>query len=228
MLTILIIGVAAFAATLTGGLVALRLKDKLHLVTGFSAGAIIGVALFDLLPEAVALDGSPAPLMIGIGFSAYFIMDRMTSFHSHGENKNGLLGAGSLSFHSFLDGVIIGLAFQISSSIGLVVTAAVLTHDFSDGINTVAVVLRSGGREQALRWLFTDAIAPILGIITTFLWAIPKNALSPVLGIFCGFFLYIGASDLLPESRHSHPKKLTILMTVLGMATLYCVVRIAQ
>jgi len=55
----------------------------------------------------------------------------------------------------------------------------------------------------------------------------PGLALSPVLGLFAGFFLYIGASDLLPESFHAHPKFLTTVMTLLGAGLLYLVVRLA-
>lgn len=234
------IGAAAFAATILGGLFALRFKDKLHLVTGFSAGAIIGVAFFDLLPEAVELrnsyqDISFISLMISAGFLSYMIMDRMIILHSHNESNcensrhKGILGAGSLSLHSFLDGVLIGVSFQVSLSIGIIVTAAVLTHDFSDGINTVLMIIRGGGENRQARfWLFIDALAPVIGISSTFFYSIPRNALGTILGIFCGCFLYIGASDLLPESHHAHPKKLTTIATILGLVVLYVVIQIAK
>ena len=138
------------------------------------------------------------------------------------------LGAGSLSAHSFLDGVAIGLAFQASAEIGGVVAIAVLTHDFSDGINTMNMVLKNGGdRRQALRWLLIDALAPALGVGATFFFALPDSAFGVVLALFAGFFLYIGASDLIPESYHAHPKFLTTAMTVLGAAVLYLTIAIA-
>lgn len=237
---VLVIGVAAFATTFLGGLFALRFKDKLHLITGFSAGAILGVAFFDLLPEAFALKSdaqsiSSLSLAIGIGFIVYLVLERTVVLHSLHENgcenvrHRGTLGASSLFFHSFLDGVVIGLAFQVSASVGAIVTVAILTHDFSDGINTVTVIVRSGGeRRLALRWLSMDALAPLLGIALTFFCSVPKGALGTLLGVFCGFFLYLGASDLLPESHHAHPKKLTTFVTILGMALLYAVIQIAQ
>ncbi len=234
------IGAAALAATLLGGLFALKFKDKLHLITGFSAGAIIGVAFFDLLPEAIALrndyqDISFIALMISAGFLLYMILDRMIILHSHLDNNcenirhRGNLGAGSLSLHSFLDGVLIGLAFQVSMPLGVIITSAVLTHDFSDGINTVTMIMRSGGeRRQAGRWLAIDAVAPVIGITTTLFYSVSKSTLGTVLGIFCGSFLYIGASDLLPESHHAHPKYLTTLLTILGMALMYFVIQVAK
>jgi ZIP family zinc transporter len=139
------------------------------------------------------------------------------------------MGAGSLSIHSFLDGFAIGVAFQASHAIGLVVTAAVLVHDFSDGLNTVNMVVKSGGnRKNALRWLMVDALAPVMGATASLLIALPPDALSIILALFSGFFLYIGASDLLPESHHAHPRFLTTITTLLGAGTMYGVTKIVS
>ena len=236
---ILSIGAIAFIATFLGGSFAIRFRDKLHLITGFSAGAIIGVAFFELLPESVNLISknqgiSTVSFLLSAGFVVYMVLERMIVLHAVHESNcentrhRGTLGAGGLSLHSFLDGVIIGLAFQVSRSVGIIVTVAVLTHDFSDGINTVTMILRSGGeRKQAVQWLLVDALAPVLGIFSTFFYSIQKDALGVVLSFVCGCFIYIGASDLLPESHHAHPKFLTTIMTLLGMAVLYTVIQIA-
>lgn len=230
-----VIALAAFCATMIGGLVALKLRDKLHLILGFSAGAVIGVAFFELLPEAIELGTqyhAPATLALYVagGFLAYLLLDRAMPFHGAATTLGNpalpalraSLGAASLSIHSFLDGVAIGLAFNISYAMGGVVTLAVLMHDFSDGMNTMNVVLKNGGdRRTALGWLAADAIAPALGILSTFLFVIPQQKFGLLLSAFAGLFLYIGASDLIPESYHSHPKALTTVMTLLGMATIY-------
>ncbi len=139
------------------------------------------------------------------------------------------MGAGSLSVHSLLDGFAIGVAFQASQAIGIVVAVAVLVHDFSDGLNTVNVVVKNGGnRKDALRWLVVDAVAPILGAGISLLLPFPEDAISIILAVFSGFFIYIGASDLLPESHHAHPRLFTTFATFLGAATLFFVTRIAQ
>ena len=98
-----------------------------------------------------------------------------------------------------------------------------LTHDFSDGINTMNIVLKNrGATPRALRWLLADALAPVLGVASTlFLHACPAKAFGTALALFAGFFLYIGASDLIPESYHAHPKFLTTAMTLAGAAVLY-------
>jgi zinc transporter ZupT len=240
---LIIIAVATFVATLLGGLLALRFKDKLHLILGFSAGAIIAVAFFDLLPEAIDLGGkfyetSTITALVALGFLIYLILDRTVFLHAHAHDdsehghslsgpeskhiKRGVLGASSLSIHSFLDGVAIGLAFQVSTAVGSIVAVAVLVHDFSDGINTVSLILKNGGeRGRALKWLAADAIAPVLGVVSTLFFTLPAQSLAVILALFCGFFLYIGATDLIPESHHAHPKALTTVMTVLGAVILY-------
>jgi ZIP family zinc transporter len=232
-----LIAACAFGATLLGGLFALKLRDRLHLILGFSAGAIIGVAFFDLLPESIELAGtgyevSTILAVTALGFLLYLGLDRLVLLHGHDDEhahgKRGVVGATSLSFHSVLDGVGIGLAFQVSPAVGAVVTAAVLAHDFSDGINTVNMIVKNGGkRAQAMKWLFVDALAPVAGILLSLLLGITGENLGLLLALFAGFFLYIGASDLIPESHHEHPTAWTTLMTILGAAVLYAVINAA-
>lgn len=231
---------ATFLMTLLGGLLALYLRDRLHLILGFSAGAVIGVAFFDLIPEASELmqaHGSVAAALalVAIGFIVYMILDRTIAPHGHkGERterlwKRGALGAASLSLHSYLDGFAIGLAFQVSAAVGAVVATAVLAHDFSDGINTVGVVLnRRGGSRSALGWLVIDAVAPVVGAASTLMLKFQPEVLGGCLALFAGFFIYISASDLLPESYHDHPTAGTTAMTILGMAVVYAAVTLAQ
>ena len=237
----MLLGVAAVFSTLLGGLFALRWQDKLHLILGFSAGAVIGVAFFDLLPEAFELSAkrygaSRVATIIAAGFLSYMLLNRMLLLHPHAleddhaaESKPSWLGAGSLSIHSFLDGMGIGLAFQASAAAGAVVAMAVLAHDFSDGINTVGMVLKSTGeRRQAFRWLLVDAVAPPLGVISTFFFSLHEAELGLVLALFCGFFLFIGASDLLPEAQHRHPKLVTSLLTMLGASLIYLAIHVSR
>jgi len=250
---ILWLALAASVATFVGGSFALKFRDQLHLILGFSAGAVAGVALFDLLPEAMTLGaGYHAPatiaLAVAAGFFGYLILDRLVLLHSHGEEfgggdvrrptpdvgrqtshtwARGAFGALTLSAHSLLDGMAIGIGYQASVAVGAVVTAAVLTHDFSDGINTVNVVLKSGGRwGSAFRWLLVDAAAPLLGAAATLFFVIPPSTIGLVLAAFVGSFLYLSASDLIPESHHRHPRALTTVMTLAGAALIYAIVHL--
>lgn len=234
------IAVLAFGATLVGGLFALRLRDSLHLVLGFSAGAVVAVAFFDLLPEALALgepahDVSTVISFVALGFMLYLLLDRLLLLHAHAHEEHEHAGmhshirAGSLSAHSFLDGIGIGLAFQASPAVGSIVAVAVLAHDFSDGINTVSVVVRHGGSfTKALRWLLIDALAPVAGIAVTLLCSVSASTLGLLLALFAGFFLYIGASDLIPESHHAHPTFWTTALTVVGAGFMFAVIQLAR
>jgi len=236
---VVLISILAIIFTLCGGFFALQFKDKLHLILGFSAGAIIGVAFFDLLPESIEL-GSKAfstatiTSVMALGFVLYMTLDRFVILHSHNEEgpvqhrHRGIAGASSLSLHSFLDGMGIGLAFQVSPAVGAIVATAVLVHDFSDGINTINFILKNGGtRKEALRWLAIDALAPAVGALSTLFFKLPEAMLGIMLALFCGFFLYIGASDLLPESHHAHPARWTTGATIIGIGVLYLAVRFA-
>jgi ZIP family zinc transporter len=221
-----LVALAAFSSTLAGGLLALRLRDKLHLILGFSAGAVIGVAFFDLLPESIDLGEhfhTHATILAcaALGFLFYLLIDRVVLIHGDAVPRSGVAAA-LLCLHSLLDGISVGLAFQTSRQIGIIVAIAVLTHDFSDGINTMNIVLKGrASRTQALRWLVVDALAPVLGVLSTVFFTLPGNAFGIALALFAGFFLYIGASDLIPESYHAHPKFLTTAMTLAGAAVLY-------
>ncbi len=241
---IIAISFAIFISKLIGGLCTLYFKDKLHLVLGFSAGAVVGVVFFDLFPEAIELGQKFYPpetitIFMALGFLLYLIFDRAVILHSqHTEHSDlgnmevsgrGLLGASSLSLHSFFDGLAIGLAFQVSSGIGLIVATAVLVHTFSDGINTVNLILKNQGDvKMAILWLVFGSLAPVFGVISTLFFTLPEQSLSIILALFSGFFLYIGASELVPESHHAHPKLLTTLMTVLGAGVLFIVIRLIQ
>jgi zinc transporter ZupT len=241
---IIIISFCAFGATLLGGAFAIRFKDKLHLILGFSAGAVIGVAFFDLMPEAVTLGaryhGMATMLaFVAAGFLLFMVLDRSVMLHSHAAmpahddhvheaTPRGRLGALSLSIHSFLDGAAIGLAFQVSAAVGLIVATAVLVHDFSDGINTVNLIFKNKGeKKEARKWLLVDAVAPIIGAASTLFFTLPQSVLSIILALFSGFFLYIGASDLLPESYHGHPTRWTTFMTILGAGVLFVAIKLA-
>ena len=229
------LGVAAGVATLIGGWLALRFAERIHLVLGFSAGAVIGVALFDLLPEALRLghstmDPALASGTVALGFFGYLIIDRVLLIASgEGAGHRGHLGAGSLTIHSVLDGLAIGLGFQVSAGVGAILAIAVLAHDFSDGINTVNLTLAgSAGTRAARRWLIADAAAPLAGILLSRMIVVPQDKLSLIIAAFAGFFLYIGASELLPDSHHRHPRAWTTIATVAGAALIYGAVAFAN
>jgi ZIP family zinc transporter len=234
---------AASLATYAGGSFALRMgKDRLHLLLGFSAGAVVGVALFDLLPESMELARTaPHEVMpfVALGFVLFMIADRFLMMHHHHQDahadgghdddhaQHGRMGlwAASLCTHSLIDGLAIGFAFQASSKVGVVIAIAVVAHDLSDGINIVSAVGRNRGTARdASKWLLRDAAAPLVGVALSYVVPLRGDVLGLALALVGGFFLYVGASDLLPESHHAHPRAWTTICTILGMAFMYAVV----
>jgi zinc transporter ZupT len=236
---IILICTATLIFTFLGGYFALRLQNKLYLILGFSAGAVIGLAFFDLLPTALELSAkryTPREIasMAGLGFIIYFIIDwGVLFFNALAQKKSygglrGGIAAGCLCLHSFLDGVTIGLAFKISARVGLLIAMAVIIHDFADGINTTNVITKgNGGRRAAVIWLTINSAAPVLGAGSTFFFRLTESQLGILLALVSGFFLYLGASDFIPESRLHRPKPATLLMTLLGIFTMFLALQIA-
>ncbi|HXU94304.1 MAG TPA: hypothetical protein VFP33_11685, partial [Gallionella sp.] len=132
----------------------------------------------------------------------------------------GVLSALFLAGHSFMDGVGIGLGFQVSQSTGILVAIAVISHDFCDGLNTVSLMLINRNTTRlSIAMLMLDSIAPVLGAASTLLFQVPPSILMLYLGFFAGFLLYIGASDILPEAhslKHAPVTAILIGLTCLG------------
>ncbi len=223
-------------ATLIGGHVALRLSHTLPTVIALTGGVVVAVALFDVLPEGITNLGDPnkATALVAVGFLAFFFAERALVLHhrddpseARAHHRVGVLGALGLSIHSFIDGLGIGLAFGLNSTTGFLVFIAVVSHDFADGLNTVSFVLsQSGDRKQATKWLRIDAAAPFLGAIVGSLASVSNETLGYILCIYSGFFLYMGATDLLPEA-HAHASWARVALTASGFVLIFAITRAA-
>jgi ZIP family zinc transporter len=240
----------ALISTLLGGLIALRMRDKLHLILGLAAGIMLGVVALDLLPEALSTTerkvfGVPVVMLTVLGgFFTIHVIERSSAIHrghedhdgmpgefghhSHGGHKHarvGILAGSGLILHSVLDGVGIGLAFQVNKSIGVAVAIAVIAHDFADGFNTFTITtLYGNARRRALTLLGLDALAPLIGVTIGTLVSVPKDAIGLYLGYFAGFLLYLATADILPEAHAKHASRLTLVFTVAGAAFMWLVV----
>ncbi|MGZ8796320.1 MAG: ZIP family metal transporter [Thermoanaerobaculia bacterium] len=224
--------ISAFLMTLAGGAFAFRYRRYLLYIMAFSSGMLIGVAFLDLMPEIVNLSHQTATefrsLMVAVicGFVCIFLLEKLTIIHSEkqhdapGHHHNvGLAGAIGLSFHSFLDGLAIGVGFKASTEVGIVILAAVLAHDFADGLNTVTFMLASRNNTfRTITLLAIDAVAPVLGALVATVVQIQPRMLAYQLSFFAGFLLYLGASDLLPHV-HARPRAALILSTMAGLFT---------
>ncbi|MBS0320289.1 MAG: ZIP family metal transporter [Proteobacteria bacterium] len=241
----ILLSLAAFVSTLLGGLFALRFRRLLHYILSFSAGVVLGVVAFDILPELFALahesnvDVSIGMVALVAGFLLFHAVERFILVHAahehgfapHRHPTVGLTSAAALIGHSFMDGVGIGLGFQVSPSVGIAVAVAVIAHDFCDGLNTVSVMLLHGNEDPRSRLMLAlDALAPIVGAASTLAFNVPPAVLVPYLGFFAGFLLFIATSDILPEA-HTTDRALKFLallaLTVLGAGLTFVAVRVA-
>ena len=225
-------GAAASVCTLIGGLIAFRLGDRISLVAGLAGGIVLGVALFDLLPESWELgspEHAPGALLAGLaaGLSAYMVLDRLLVHKGGDASPRSHLGPASLTLHSFTDGIGIGLAFHASPALGGIITLAVLAHDLSDGVNVVVLCMAGGGRRHARRWLIADAAAPIAGVLASQFIAVPAATLSLMLAAFAGAFIYIAVCELLPRSFASNGPVLATTTMVCGLVMMFGVVNLA-
>jgi ZIP family zinc transporter len=222
--------------TYAGGLIALRLAHSLPTVIALTGGIVVAVALFDVLPEAIDNVGDPTRVtaLVGAGFLAFFLIERLLVLHhrddpdqARAHHRVGTAAAVGLSVHSFIDGLGIGLAFNLDVTTGIIVFIAVAAHDFADGLNMVSFVLsQSGDRAKAVRWLRIDALAPLVGAIVGASLSVSESFLGHVLAVYAGFFIYLGATDLLPEA-HEHAAWERVALTVAGFALIFGITRVA-
>ncbi len=238
----ILLSIGTFVSTFAGGLFSIKNRDNLHKVMGFTAGVLVGVVFFDIFPEIIELikennfSSTAAMVALVLGFLIFHILEKsILIHHSHEsdypEHKHphvGILSGIALAGHSFMDGVGIGLGFQVSSAVGLLVAIAVIAHDFTDGMNTVALVLSNKNSLKRAKWfLLLDALTPILGAASTLLFKVPTSFLVLYLGFFAGFLLYIGASDILPEAHSKESSWKTIGLTIAGIVLIYIITRFA-
>jgi ZIP family zinc transporter len=236
-LTAILVSVGAFASAFAGGLVALRAVRQVGMIIAVGAGIRIGAGFFDLIPEASdLLGGSLDAVMLAtaVGFLAFYGIEKLTAVHvgheaaaelDHGEAAHrhvGVIGASGMSLHSFLDGVALAAGLAVGGGLALVIAVVVIIHRFSDGISVVSLLLasRTPARET-YRWVALVAIAPVLGVLLGLVVTVPDDVLGVMLAVFAGFFLYVGAAELLPEAHRSDRSRWVVVGTLGGVVAIY-------
>ena len=215
---------AAFLANLAGVSFARRVRDRRHLARSFSAGTVIAVAFFIFLPQALMRsDGAHSadqmlPL-VGLGFVIALLLDRFGSIAFSGSEKHA--PARKHYGHAVLNGAAIGIAYHVSPVLCGVVSAALLVHEFSDSAD--AQSLASGGPfpRSVRRASSARGACLAAGLAVTYFSGVSPQTLSTALAMFGGYFAYLSASDLIPESYHEHPQLLTVAMTFGGAGAMY-------
>lgn len=236
-ITAVLLSAGAFASALAGGFVAMRAARMIGLIIAVGAGIRIGAAYFDLIPESVELLGSSIEIVMvftAVGFLAFYAIEKLTALHvghetaselDHGDAAHrhvGFIGAIGTSLHSFLDGVALAAALAVGGSLGLIIGVVVIVHRFSDGIGIVSLLLASRMPvSQTYRWVGAVAVAPVAGVAVGLVIPVPDAVLGALLAVFAGFFLYIGAAELLPEAHRNDRSGWVVAATLVGVAAIY-------
>jgi len=238
----IVISLLTVFATFAGGAIAVRSRDRMHIVLGLSGGLLLGLVAFDLLPEVLTapqstLGGVPwAAVAFVAGFLTLHVFERAvgthepavtdySDHHQHQHHTSGLLGAIAMVGHVFLDGVAVGVAFGVSTPLGVAVAIAVVAHAFSDGLNTVALLVKAGEfKRRAATLLGLDAVARISGATVGTFLAINDMFVTIYLAMFAGFLTYLATSHILPEAHSKHPSRWTLVATMLGVSLMLGIV----
>jgi len=209
LLSTLIISLASFAGAMTLSIKRDILQKWLLSLVAVSAGTMLGAAMFHLLPEAAS--EMSAELLFGlvtIAFVLFFLIEKVLHWrHCHEddctEHSFGLMNLIGDSLHNVIDGLVIGAAFATSTSLGMVASIAVIFHEIPQEIGDFGVLLHAGWSvKKALLANFLVATTSMLGGIIGFLLAEQSGTFALYLTpIAAGGFLYIAASDLIPEIR---------------------------
>jgi zinc and cadmium transporter len=224
----LVFGLLAGLATLAGVFLmakkaAWAQKNLIYLIS-FSAGVLLSFSFIHLFPEAAELTPN-AFLIILLSFLSFYILEHSLSLHVCKEKEEcethqtfTLVSWVGLLVHSLIDGVIIGVGFEVSFALGILSTLAVLLHELPEGISSMAVMLYgSYSVSKAVTYSSLVALATPVGAILSFLLLreVEESFVGVLLAIAAGSFLYVAASDLIPEI-HKKSKLLNIFLTLLG------------
>jgi ZIP family zinc transporter len=209
---------------------------------GLAAGLLLGLVTFDLLPEVFEMSseeflGAPSvSVALVAGFLLLHIYEKFFGSHEpaesdyghdhqHAANVAGGLGALAMGGHVFLDGLALGVAFTIDEKLGIAVFVALLVHAFSDGLNTVSLLIKSGKWDRKGIWLLgVDSIARIGGAIVGSSLALNENFTALYLAAFSGILIYLATSHILPEAHARHASRWTLVSTIVGVVTMWIVV----
>lgn len=195
-----------------------KFERRLVYLLSLSAGGMIGSALFHLLPEAV--EEAPDPMRVfvltAIGFTIFFVLERLIHWHHcHDQSCSdheplGYVNLVGDAIHNFLDGIIMVTAFSIHTGLGVAVSLAVVFHEIPQEIGDYGVLLYAGfSKTKALAVNFLVALLAIVGVIVGYILLKSSIHVEPYLvPIAAGSFMYIAATDLIPEiHKHDRPRE---------------------
>tara|TARA_Y100000310_G_scaffold325870_1_gene390037 strand:- start:1574 stop:2323 length:750 start_codon:yes stop_codon:yes gene_type:complete len=223
--SVLILSLISLIGALTISLKHNKLHKILIYLISFSAGTLLGDVFLHLLPEATNSSGFSLQLSFSIlaGILIFFSLEKIvlwqhchhpiTEGHTHSFATMNLIGDG---FHNFLDGLIIGASYLINIPVGIATTIAVAAHEIPQEIGDFSVLIHGGyTKSKALFYNFLSSLAAVLGAIIALVAAQYTSAIETyIIPIAIGGFIYIAASDLIPELHKDFTTKKSILQLI--------------
>jgi len=219
------------------GIFSLSMKDAflnkiLFALVGFAAGSLMGGAFLHLIPEAAEVNNSLSLFVfILVGFALFFLIERLLKWrhcheghcHVHTFTKMSLIGDG---VHNFIDGLIIAASFMTDIHLGIITTIAVIIHEFPQEMGDFAILVYGGySKGKALLFNFFTALLAVLGGVIGLLLLQNVEGVSNFLIPFAaGGFIYIAASDLIPELHKEQQTKKAFsafAFFILGLIVMY-------
>jgi zinc and cadmium transporter len=195
------------------------LKEILFCLVGFSAGSLISTAFLHILPEVLEKTGSVFTFhYLILGLVLFFLLERYFYWrHCHDGVCNvhafsylNLIGDG---LHNFIDGMVIAVSFTVSIKFGIVTTLAVILHEIPQELGDFGVLIFGGfTKQKALFFNFISALAAMAGAVVGYFISDAAIGFSNfILPLTAGGFIYIGASDLIPQIHKESNKKRSTL-----------------
>jgi zinc and cadmium transporter len=188
-----------------------RVRRAAHFIVSFAIGALLGAALLELIPEAIAMSSSDLVFpWVLVGMILFFTLEKFLFwYHCH----DGTCAVHTYTYlilwgdflHNFIDGIIIALAFLVDVRLGIITTVAVIFHEIPQEIGDFGILMHGGfSRRKALWYNFLSATSVMIGaVLTYFLGGILEPFLPYALALVAGNFIYLAATDLMPELHES-------------------------
>lgn len=238
--SVIFYGSLAGFATLCGIYVMIKnqkwAKDNAHYINSFAAGLILALVFFHLIPEAVELS-ELAYIAIFIGFFAFYLLENFIVIHSGGEShfhqhddgtlhyssRMGFMAFSGIGFHSFIDGIIIGVGFEVSSEVGLLASIAVILHEVPEGMTSFALIAETIPEKAKMLSVIVAISTPIGAFVSLiFIHGLTYNIIGVLLSLAAGTFIYVAASDLIP-STHASNNVNNLIGFIIGAAFIYAI-----
>lgn len=230
---------AVVFATLLGGWVPLTWERYGRVFLAFSAGTLVGLALGELVPEGFHSFEDPhhGAMLVLLAFVTTMALDKLHILHPHPHGFDAqcpptehthpplaMHGAVGLLLHSGLDGLALATAWREGLPTLVAVATALSVHKFADGLTTASLVLSHHHRHsQATYVLLANAGLLLVGFFTGLSVPVPEGGMAWILLALAGFFLYLGASDLIPSLTTPRCRKRDVLATALGVGAVVLV-----